>query len=87
MILSGDQGKMEVLALVDTGNGLIEPISQKPVAVLDEEVWKRMRMWMKPERFKMIPYHSIGKERGLLEGYEVDALTVQGMGKKSSLIM
>ena len=26
----------------------------------------------------MIPYHSIGKERGLLEGYEIDEIVVKG---------
>lgn len=82
VVLAGDQERLTVRALIDTGNGLVEPISQKPVAVLDEEVWKRMRKWMKPEKFKVIPYHSIGKERGLLEGYEVDALVVQGNGKE-----
>lgn len=81
-VLAGDREQLTVRALVDTGNGLIEPVSQKPVAVLDEEVWKKMRKWMKPEKFKMIPYHSIGKERGLLEGYEVDTLVVQGNGKE-----
>ena len=35
-------------------------------------------MWMKPEKFKMIPYHSIGKENGMLEGYEVGAMEVKG---------
>lgn len=80
VILEGDREEMTVSALIDSGNGLVEPISQKPVAVLDEEVWKRMRKWMKPEKFKMIPYHSIGKEQGLLEGYEVDTMVVQGTG-------
>lgn len=80
VILDGDREEIAVRALIDSGNGLVEPISQKPVAVLDEEVWKSMRKWMKPEKFKMIPYHSIGKERGLLEGYEIDAMVVQGVG-------
>lgn len=82
VVLDGDKGKVAVWALVDTGNGLVEPVSQKPVAVLDEDVWKKMIRWMKPEKFKVIPYHSIGKERGFLNGYEVGSLTVKGNGEE-----
>ena len=38
---------------------------------------------MKPEKYKIIPYHSIGKDSGLLEGYEIDSMEVKGsMGEK-----
>lgn len=83
VMLAGDEKPVEVRALIDTGNGLQDPISHKPVAVLDEEVWKNLRRWMRPEKYKIIPYHSIGKENGLLEGYEVDEMVVKGStGKK-----
>ena len=75
---SGDEGPVEVNALIDTGNGLTEPVSRKPVAILDEESWKELKMWMRPEKYKLIPYHSIGKKRGLLEGYEIDTMKVKG---------
>ena len=68
---------VEVMALIDTGNGLTEPISKKPVAILEENEWKKLKIWMKPEKYKIIPYHSIGKERGMLEGYEIDALEIK----------
>ena len=45
---------------------------------MDEEVWNSLKRWMRPEKYKMIPYHSIGKERGLLEGYEIDEIVVKG---------
>ncbi len=83
VILEGDNGPIEIGALIDTGNGLIEPVSHKPVAVLDEDIWRNMRRWMRPEKYKMIPYHSLGKEHGILEGYEIDAMEVRGKaGKK-----
>lgn len=78
VIIAGDVEPVEVKALVDTGNGLQDPVSHKPVAILDEEVWKSMERWRKPEKYKIIPYHSIGKERGILEGYEIDEMTVKG---------
>lgn len=76
--IPGDTGRVEVMALIDTGNGLIEPVSRKPVAILEEEEWKKLRIWMKPEKFKIIPYHSIGKANGMMEGYEVDTVEVKG---------
>lgn len=83
VVIVGDEKPVEVCALIDTGNGLQDPISHKPVAVLDEEVWKNLKRWMRPEKYKIIPYHSIGKEKGLLEGYEVDEMVVKGStGKK-----
>lgn len=81
--IEGDDSKFSVYALVDTGNGLIEPVSKKPVAVLEEEVWQSMKKWMRPEKFKLIPYHSIGREKGILKGYEVDGIQIEEeMGKK-----
>lgn len=74
--LCTDEGTMEIKALIDTGNGLVDPVSKKPVAILDEEVWSYMQKWKRPEKYKAIPYHSIGKDRGLLEGYMVDFMEV-----------
>lgn len=81
--IPGDNGPLTVAALIDTGNGLMEPVSKKPVAILEAKEWENLKLWMKPEKYKIIPYHSIGKESGLLEGYEIDSMKVQGsMGEK-----
>lgn len=80
--LCTDEGTMEIKALIDTGNGLVDPVSKKPVAILDEEVWSYMQKWKRPEKYKAIPYHSIGKDRGLLEGYMVDFMEVIGKTEK-----
>lgn len=81
--IPGDEGTLTIAALIDTGNGLIEPVSRKPVAILDADEWKNLKLWMKPEKYKLIPYHSIGKDSGMLEGYEIDAMEVNGsMGRK-----
>ena len=81
--IPGDEGDLTIAALVDTGNGLTDPVSQKPVAILDADEWKNLKRWMKPEKYKIIPYHSIGKDSGMLEGYEIDTMEVNGsMGRK-----
>ena len=76
--LPGESGPVEFEALIDTGNGLVEPISQKPVAILEAEQWKKLKIWMRPEKYKIIPYHSLGKENGVMEGYEIDTMKVKG---------
>lgn len=76
--LKGNTGKIEITALIDTGNGLIEPVSGNPVAILEEGVWEKLTGCMKPEKFKVIPYYSLGKSGGMLEGYEIDSMIVKG---------
>ena len=76
--LMGDLGPVEFSALIDTGNGLVEPISHKPVAILEADQWKKLKIWMRPEKYKIIPYHSIGRENGMMEGYEIDTMKVRG---------
>ncbi len=83
IILFGDDKPICIYGLMDTGNGLTDPISKRPVAILEEEVWKQMEKAKRPEKFKIIPYHSIGKESGILESYEVEKIEIeQEMGKK-----
>ncbi len=76
--LDTDMGWVKIAALVDTGNGLMDPVSKKPVAILEEEIWRSMTKWIRKEKYRVIPYHSIGKEHGILEGYEVGRFEVEG---------
>jgi len=71
-----------VTALVDTGNGLVEPISKKPVAILDETVWEELKSLMKPEKTKVIPYHNISKTHGLMTGYEIGEIFIEKSGQR-----
>lgn len=73
-LIRGEE-KMTVDALLDSGNSLIEPISGKPVCIVDASVWERIRG--KEEGFRAIPYHSIGKKRGILQGYLVQELQLE----------
>lgn len=68
---------VSVDALIDTGNGLVEPISGKPVAVVDRAIFEEVFGEEKPAVFRMIPYHSIGKRKGVLQGYLLDKIKVE----------
>ncbi|MDE5588620.1 MAG: sigma-E processing peptidase SpoIIGA [Acetatifactor sp.] len=74
--------QVTVSALIDSGNSLVEPISGKPVCVVDEEIFQGL--WESGgQLFRAVPYHSIGKKRGILEGYLLPELHVEldGMRK------
>lgn len=74
-ILGKDDKKTSVLAVVDTGNCLTEPISGKPVSVLDRQIFENC--FDKPEGFRAIPYRSVGCERGIMEGVQVAGLRIE----------
>jgi len=63
-------------ALFDTGNFLTDPVSGRPVSVVEET--DMIKKWMEkyPQKYKIIPYQSVGKEHGILEGIVVDELII-----------
>ncbi len=63
-------------ALIDTGNSLREPVSGKPVSVVDADIFGRLNGVRLPEKLKVIPYRSIGQENGMMEGYEVPEIII-----------
>lgn len=71
------QKSIKVEALLDTGNGLIEPISGKPVAILDKEIFESVFGNGEMLMFRAIPYHSVGKMHGILPGYLLDKIVVE----------
>jgi len=79
-ILQCGTTKIKVNALVDTGNGLVEPISGSPVAVLDKSVFDRLFFEEKPAGFRAIPYRTIDKKAGILPGYLIPEVWVEWKG-------
>lgn len=78
--LFGKNGaRVEVWAIVDTGNCLREPISGKPVSVLEQDILKQL-FFDEETGFRAIPYHSVGCDRGIMKGYEVPKLIVEQEG-------
>lgn len=71
--------RLEVRALVDSGNSLVEPISGKPVCVVDKEVFEAL--WEEDDSaFRAIPYRSIGKRRGIMPGYLLSGMELEADG-------
>ena len=68
--------RLEVIGLVDSGNSLTEPISGKPVCIVTQQVLNDLKEEL-PAGYRVVPYHSIGKKRGILEGYLLPELKLE----------
>lgn len=69
--------------LVDTGNFLIEPIERLPVMIGEAEVVRELLpMDWEKGKIRIIPYSSIGKERGALLGVKADEITLLWKGEQ-----
>lgn len=64
-----------IKALLDTGNSLIEPISRKPVCIVEEEILARITL-ENPLFLRAIPYRSIGCRQGTLYGVEIPKIEI-----------
>ena len=82
VVLTENGENIELKALLDTGNLLTDPVSGKPVSVVEETDTLRQWMIKYPQKYKVIPYHSIGNEHGILEGIVLDELMIQKKKEK-----
>ena len=76
------EGKVRVVteALIDSGNSLYDPISGKPVSVVEQSVLDGRIDLGRPERFRLVPYHTLGS-RGLMQTVEIEQLKVKREGQ------
>lgn len=71
--------RVSVMALLDSGNSLVEPISGKPVAVIEKDLV--FKLWgEEPDLYRAIPYHSVGKNRGILKGFLLQEMRIETEG-------
>lgn len=63
--------------LADSGNSLYEPYGGRPVSIVGKEAVRAFLERVPPEKHCLVPFHSIGKEHGLLEAAELPLLTVE----------
>lgn len=68
--------QLDFQALFDTGNSLTDPYTGKPVSIVEEN--EDILCWLhaKPQKYRIIPFRSIGKKNGILEGTEVEELII-----------
>ncbi len=62
---------------VDSGNSLYEPYRKRPVCILEKQAAGDLVGRVPPEKFFLIPFHSIGKKHGLLAAVELPLMEVE----------
>lgn len=72
-------------ALIDTGNTLRDEISNDPVSIMDQVSVRKLTEGKKPERFRYIPYHSIGKKDGVMPAFRLDRIQIIRNGNKMNV--
>ena len=73
-----DRGnKIEGMALLDTGNGLYDAISKKPVMLGSKNFLEKLWKGKDPPLMRMIPYHSVGKKMGMLCAFRAQRLEIE----------
>lgn len=71
--------------LWDTGNSLYDPISQRPVLILEKKELIRNRVEIKQQQYRIIPYHSIGRRKDFLEGFIANEVCLTDIGELGEL--
>jgi sigma-E processing peptidase SpoIIGA len=72
----------EVTALIDTGNHLTEPLTGRPVSIIAGEIAEKLmeERQIQQQGCFLIPYHSIGVEKGYLQGVTIDRMEIGKQG-------
>jgi stage II sporulation protein GA (sporulation sigma-E factor processing peptidase) len=74
------QGKnYHMQGLLDTGNRLMDPIFGKPVHVMNRSILAEL-----PTAVRLIPYHSVGNEHGLIPVVTAESISICRNGKTRS---
>ncbi len=73
--------------LLDSGNSLYEPITKRPVVIVEEALLQSNGIAV-TEGFFAIPYHAIGTQKGILKGVLADELELpEQQGEKWHKVM
>ncbi len=78
----------EVRVLVDTGNRLKDGVTEKPVSIISRRSAETLGFSEHredSEKFRYIPYHSIGNAAGVLPLFEIDKMHLSGQGKDAQV--
>lgn len=81
----GIEGKtIHVRALCDTGNSLVEPVTKKPVSVIEKDCLKSVEPC--GMKYLLIPYHTVGEENGLMQAFVADCMETEGKVVENAVV-
>ncbi len=73
-------GRWKAKGLIDSGNELTDPLTGKPVCLVNRSLGQKILEEVKDEtfakaRYRAIPYRAVGTRQGILDGYRMDAIS------------
>ena len=68
--------KLQVHALIDTGNSLRDNVTDQPVHIIDQNTAKELFSEEELQMVRFIPYHSIGKNEGIMPLVTLDSICI-----------
>lgn len=83
VVLTHKDRSLSVRALLDTGNALIEPISKKPVCILQKK--EAEKLCKQEEGMLLIPYRAVGTKSGILYGFTADSMKLINEGEQREI--
>lgn len=75
---------ISVKALKDTGNHLIDPLTKKPVSIIEKDIINKLIS--EKTRMVYVPFQSVGKNHGVMKACIVEQLEVEGRKYKNAVI-
>ena len=75
VIVHTDTGKHELKALIDTGNTLEDPVTGKPVSIIDKVAARALCGETPLKGFHYIPYRCVGKE-SVMPAFQIDRMCI-----------
>lgn len=78
------ENKRTLVGMIDTGNLLQEPLTGKPVSIVEKSAIFPLLgdNWQQRRGFYLIPYHSIGTEKGWLQAVSADQMEIRSTSGK-----
>lgn len=67
-----------VKGLLDTGNGLRDPLTGKPVSIVDKSTANKLLGKKDIKNIRYIPYKTIGSKENVLPCFQIDFLRISG---------
>lgn len=79
-ILENKDKKIKLMALLDTGNSLYDPIFNVPVNLIESEAARKIMEDGMGMGYHLIPFASVGNESGLIPVVQFTGLTIHTSG-------
>ena len=74
--ITEENKSISVKALKDTGNHLTDPLTNKPVSIIEKDIL--YSLIKDTEKKLYVPFQSVGKSNGLMEAYIVEQIELGG---------